>query len=365
MPRSKKKAKTGGGGGVVTSHSNPLLEEQRAFLHGSVLRSELEREAFFDANVVSPTRRAELWAVQATLGERLINQYAWATPNREAIRILQHFSPIVEVGCGANAYWCRQMQAAGVDCRGYDVAPDRGGLVPQEDEEEQTVKQSHKRPLTNFCVRKGGPDVLTRHSDRTLFLCYPDEGHIGTDGADEESREDTVMAFSMAAQCLQYYKGAYVIHVGELLATGSCLAQNDQAPWGRSSSAEFQERLATEFHCVLCLELPNWLHTRDRLTVWKRSKTTTIVFAADEDDDDDDSDEEVEYRHIPVEERLPVNLAAPYLQHLLETTTDNNKERTANIVETKGDTKPSVVDDTKGELARKESKPKTRKKSDI
>jgi hypothetical protein len=46
------------------------------------------------------------------------------------------------------------------------------------------------------------------------------------------------------------------------------------------------------------------------------------VFAADDDDDEDgdgedQEDEEVQYRHIPVEERLPTDLAAPCLQHLL------------------------------------------------
>ena len=363
MPRSRKKTKIGGGGVAATtsSRSNPLLEEQRAFL-GSTLMCDPERESFFDPNAVSPTRRAEIWAAQAALGEQLINQYAWATPSEPAIRILKYFSPIVEMGCGANAYWCRQMQAAGVDCLGYDVAPDRGGLVPQDDDEVDPIKQNRKQAVTNFRVRTGGPDVLTRHSDRTLFLCYPDEGEICTE-AQEESREDPNIVSSMAAECLQHYKGDYVIHVGELLATGSCLAQNDQSPWGRSSSAEFQERLATEFHCVLCLELPNWLHTRDRLTVWKRSKTTTIVFAGD-DDDDDDSDEEVEYRHIPVEERLPVNLAAPFLQHLFEATTDDVKEHATKNVEKNGDTK-TTIDDAKAKLEGKEPEPSVRENSMI
>ena len=320
MPRSRKKSKPGRvAGNSSRISSNPLLDEQRAFLYaGSV--SEPERESFFDHDAVTSTRRAEIWAAQAALGESLINRYAWATPNEQAMRILKHFSPIVEVGCGANAYWCRQMQSAGVDCLGYDVAPNRGGHVPQE-EDEMTHKR--KQIQTNFRVRKGGPEVLTQLSDRALFLCYPDEEQTPTQ-APEETEEEPI-AFSMAAECLKHYRGDYVIHVGELLATGSCLAQNDQAPWGRSSSAEFQERLATEFHCLLCIQLPNWLHTKDRLTVWKRSKTTIIVFAAD-DDDDDDSDEEVEYRHIPLDERLPVDLAAPCLQHLLVAANHTNDE---------------------------------------
>jgi len=298
-----------------STKKNPLLEEQRAFFR--VATSQTERESFFDADAVTPARRAELWAAQADLGERLINQYAWATPDVRALRILQQFAPIVEVGCGANAYWCRQMEAAGVDCLGYDASPDRGGTILTEDDGHQSNKQTNPPRQSVFRVRKGGPEVLSRHADRTLFLCYPDEEQ--TSIQQQEEQDDVPVNTSMAADCLKYYTGDCIIHVGEMLATGGALAQNDQAPWGRSSSAEFQERLAAEFHCVLCVELPNWLHTMDRLTVWKRSKTTTIVFAADEDEDE--SDEEVEYRHIPVEERLPVNIAAPYLQHLLVTTT--------------------------------------------
>jgi hypothetical protein len=90
----------------------------------------------------------------------------------------------------------------------------------------------------------------------------------------------------------------------------------EQTPWGRSSSSDFQQRLASEFHCILKVELPNWLHVRDTISVWKRSAKSTIIFAADSEEEDDE-DEEIEYRHIPVNERLPMNLAAPCCTHLL------------------------------------------------
>ena len=38
--------------------------------------------------------------------------------------------------------------------------------------------------------------------DRNLFLCYPDEGE------------------SVGMQCLENFRGEYIIHVGELMVTG-------------------------------------------------------------------------------------------------------------------------------------------------
>ena len=117
--------------------------------------------------------------------------------------------------------------------------------------------------------------------------------------------------------------------------------------YGRTSSIQFQEYLFTNFHCILQYKLSlNWLHTNnDYLTVWKRSTNiTTIVYsnsenensenneknadddarnntnendANDADEEEEEEEEEVQYRHIPVEERLPMmNIAAPCVQHL-------------------------------------------------
>jgi hypothetical protein len=137
----------------------------------------------------------------------------------------------------------------------------------------------------------------------------------------------------MAATCLEHYQGEIFIHVGELF--GDTSLSLEQAPWGRSSSPEFQDRLFTEYHLLLRARLPNWLHTVDTLTVWKRSPSTTIVYVAEDDDkkDDEDGEEgevEVEYRHIPVEERLPVDIAAPCVQHLLAAEMPDEREATTN-----------------------------------
>jgi hypothetical protein len=276
---------------------NPLLEQQQAYL---ATLSQHERNNFFSNTKLDAERRAEMWMDQADLGEALVNQYSWATPDDRAIRVLAHFSPLVEIGCGANAYWCKAMKVAGIDVVGYDVQPNDGGKIDK----------THKGNV-GFAVKQGGPEVLAHFKDRTLFLCYPDEDVSNEKQRTENEDEDESTATSMAAACLEHFKGEYVVHVGELYGDTPSM---EQAPWGRSSGAEFQERLASEYHCLLKASLTNWLHVRDTISVWKRSETCSIVFAAD---DDDDEEEEMAYKHIPVNERLPTDLAAPCLQHLL------------------------------------------------
>lgn len=222
----------------------------------------------------------------------MVNQYAWATPSPHALKILKEFSPIVEVGCGANAYWASCMKEAGIDVVAFDMKVDTGGKIKPNHSEGKDQGSA-----SNSFVQQGGPTSLKKHKDRALFLCYPDEDGEG-----------------MGEQCLEHYAGKYVIHVGESFLDANL--SMDQAPWGRSSSSEFQTRLAAEYHCILKVELPSWLHVRDSISVWKRSQTSTIVFGADSDEEDEE-EEEVEYRHIPCSERLPINIAAPCCAHLL------------------------------------------------
>lgn len=296
MAKKAKKAKT--------SSSNPLLEQQLTYLQ---TLTENERNNFFSNDLVDPERRAQIWMDQADLGSNLVDQCSWATPDERALRILKKFSPIVEVGCGANAYWCRAMKAAGVDVIGYDMKPKEGGKI-------ETSNHNNVDPrINNFTVMTGGPEVLAKEhlKNRTLFLCYPDEETLETTDDDDEDDEDKE-AQSLGSACLEHFQGKYVIHVGELY--GETLSM-DQAPWGRSSGPEFQQRLASEYHCLLKAKLTNWLHVRDTISVWKRSEICPIVFDAEGEDDDE---EEVEYRHIPKDEILPLDLAAPCLSYLLE-----------------------------------------------
>lgn len=301
--------------------SNLLLSKQSKFL-SSVPRK--ARHHFFSEKHVDAETRGDIWMRQADLGEELVDRYAWATPDDRALGILRHFSPIVEIGCGANAYWARLMHSAGIDVVAYDLAVEDGGHI-QKKEKKSSKKRKNSTCSNNdggetdgkhFAVRKGGPDVLSSDAmrSRALFLCYPDEDdqHVDAAAGQDDDDEDKLPPLSMGAACLEHYQGDIVIHVGEL--HGDTLSM-DQAPWGRSSAPEFQQRLTAEYHCLLKAALPNWLHVRDTISVWKRSQTCTMVFEGDEEDDE--SDEEIEYKYIPPKERLPQDVAAPCLQHLL------------------------------------------------
>ena len=330
-----------------TKSSNPLEYKLEAFL--ATVPSP-EREHFFYESHVEPERRAELWAQQAEIGEELVDIYSWAIPNERAMSILMHFAPLVEVGCGANAYWCQQMKRAGIDIVGFDINPKSGGKIGGKS----------KGKGNSFSTQKGGPEVLAYSSNkhRNLFLCYPDEN----DNADGEEQEED---FSLGLACLEHFQGDYVIHVGEIY--GDTLSVH-QAPWGRSSSPYFQQRLATEFHCVLQVPLPNWIHVRDTLTVWKRSILCTLVFAVD-DEDDDESNEEVSYRYVPPEETLPNVRVAPFLLHLLKNEKTNGSGelpiKTGNAPHLKSETKKgdNTTDDSEGErMSTQSSTTKSKKK---
>ena len=144
---------------------------------------------------------------------------------------------------------------------------------------------------------------------RALFLCYPDDRYYNADERTEVNEEDT-----LGSICLEHFKGDIVIHVGELF---SDTLSFDQSPWGRSSGSLFQQRLVSEYHCVLKAKLQSWLHVRDTISVWKRSQLCSIVFQSDETDGVDD-EEEVQYKYIPKDELLPMDVAAPFLKHLLK-----------------------------------------------
>ncbi|KAL7447585.1 hypothetical protein ACHAXS_007900 [Conticribra weissflogii] len=269
-----------------SSNSNPLQTRQQTFLNSL---SPTLRHRFFspDTRTITPAQRAAIWEKQAELGERLVDRYAWATPDDRALEVFRHFGPIVEVGCGANAYWARWMnREGGVDVLALDVSLDAGGkigllsdgneedgneeedgkkkmekkkkksdLKEKSDDENENEKRHVKLKRDGLEIRHGGPEMLSsdpqiRDSGRTLFLCYPDEeddqpppkhDDDDDDDDDDDNHDDEGLAqpTSMAASCLEHFSGDTIIHVGELYGDTLSL---EQAPWGRSSSREFQER---------------------------------------------------------------------------------------------------------------------------
>ena len=350
---------------------NPSQEKLQAFLSSL---TKAERDSFFSEFHVAPERRAKIWMQQADVGEDVVNRCSWAVPNETCIQILDYFGPIVEIGCGANAYWCRQMKQAGVDVIGYDLAPSKGGRIHQTTASEKKTKKQQSASssssvnssdnsdpaTTDFVVRQGGPEALSQHEDRTLFLCYPDENNeeVEKDGEGGEP-------MPLAQACLHFYKGKHVIHVGEIYGDTLSL---DQGPWGRSTSPQSQQQLAAEFHCILKVSVPGWLHVRDSLTVWKRSEVCTMVFATEKDQDnesdeeeDDDDEEEVNYRYIPQEERLPQDFAVPYLRHLIRATEasflSSPIESPSTVLRRTSTSKPKATKNSQASLAARPTSP--------
>jgi len=245
-----------------------------------------------------------------------VDKYAWATPDARAMRIIRHFLPIVEMATGRNGYWANTMAKAGIDVIAYDVDTDGGGTIAKTKTDADGTAAADNTSSHVVAIRQGGPECLKEHSDRALFLCYPDEDFYSLPEPSSSKENAHNAPQSLSSACLEHYSGNTVIHVGELY--GDTLSQ-PQSPWGRSSGSEFQERLACEYHCLLKVALTNWVHVRDTLSVWKRSETSCIVFRADSDDEEGgEEEEEVEYKHVPEDERLPVDIAAPCVAHLLQ-----------------------------------------------
>jgi len=235
---------------------------------------------------ISEDQRAELFDELGAVGDSLVERYAWAIPDDRALRILRHFAPLVEIGAGSG-YWAALLQAQGVNVIPFDA------VVPEEG---------------HTAVRRGGAEVLStpEAAGRTLFLCYPDESG------------------KLAQDCLNRFTGTTIVHVGELISDGTLSLE--QAPWGRTSHKDFQVKLMSSFHCILRAQLHAYPTGRDSISVWRRSTTCPVWMPGDEDDDEQDDEEEggeaaqceVQWwRHIPKQERLPVDAAAPCCSHLL------------------------------------------------
>jgi SEC-C motif len=153
--------------------------------------------------------------------------YAWAIPNPEAIDTLVKHSPLIEIGAG-RGYWAALAAAQGADIIAFDPnPPDRDG-----------INSWHRQPGMFFNVARADLEIVSRHPDRTLFLCWPP---FNSDAA---------------LRTLRNYKGKTVIYVGDE---------------GRDAGTpQFCAELAKYFTRVQVVEIPRWPGINDRLEVWRR-----------------------------------------------------------------------------------------------
>ena len=167
------------------------------------------------------------------IGSALCERFAWAIPDNKALRIISTFSKkIIEIGCG-KGYWLSLLQKS----KQYEMESCVGV-------DKYAIEDPHIET-----VIKGTPSILQnkKYKEHTLLLCYPDQG------------ED------VSAQCLEYYDGNIIIHIGELCMThNSTKVMGTQAPFGRTTSSEFQVTLMAEWHMLLSYKLESFPFANDR-----------------------------------------------------------------------------------------------------
>jgi len=161
-----------------------------------------------------------------------VKKYSWAVPTIGALRAITAYDPIVEMGAGTG-YWAYLLQHIGCNIIAYDKNP------PDQFHSLSDLNPWHGN-ITYTEVKKGTPEILTSHSDRTLFLCWPPYDN------------------SMACQCLHYWEGEYLVYIGE-----DC--------GGVTGNDEFYETLDKKFSLIKVVDIPQWLGIHDRMTIWSRT----------------------------------------------------------------------------------------------
>jgi hypothetical protein len=150
--------------------------------------------------------------------EELVDEYAWAIPNRPAIEMIVDHDPVLEVGAGTG-YWAWCVRQAGGDILPTDLnAPFDDEWVP--------VWEAR------------GQEVVLDYPDWTLLLVWP-------------PRQEFV-----ATETLGRYEGDTIIYIGE--GRGGCTATD-----------RFHEMLHEEWIRAEVVDIPTYLGLRDRLEVWR------------------------------------------------------------------------------------------------
>src|SRR5947207_7583559 len=147
------------------------------------------------------------WIVKhAETREKCCKTYAWAIASPVSVAfVARHVDPCaIEIGAGTG-YWAWQLSQHGIDILAYDIAPP--DKIPNDYFTPRMERPSTTLVKTWHPVQQGGPEVLTEHPDRTLFLCWPP------------------YASDFAHQCLNAYQGQRFVFIGE--PYGGCTGDKD------------------------------------------------------------------------------------------------------------------------------------------
>jgi len=154
--------------------------------------------------------------------ETLVQKYAWAVPNEEAIKAIKALgTAVVEIGAGSG-YWARVLSEAGIQVKAFDNFTWTDGFSQYW-----------------FEIEKGSIEKATEHSDKALMLCWPNY--------DEPFAYNALKAFA----------GDTFIYIGE--GSGGCTGDD-----------KFHDLLHSEWKEVETVSLPQWCGIHDYLSIWKR-----------------------------------------------------------------------------------------------
>ena len=179
--------------------------------------------------------------------------YAFATPSIDALKKLSSFSSIIEIGSGTG-YWAHlineyhQNNQLNTNKKQHDI----NNLIKvyaYDKNPPSLLKHSkhndyHGQSKSWTEVKVGGPEVISKYPNATLFLCYPPPDN------------------DMALLALRSYKGDTIAYVGEIQ--------------GDTGSKSFENELFKYFHCEEVIKLPNWGDTCYSLMIWKRKNRDNI-----------------------------------------------------------------------------------------
>jgi hypothetical protein len=115
----------------------------------------------------------------------LAQRFAYVLPQQHLLEVINSYSPLVEIGAGTG-YWAYLLSLMGADVIAYDIAP-LGGIRPNR-------YHADVRPWSE--VRDGDIDAVSKHKERSLFLCWPPR-------------------FSKLWESIRFYKGQFVLYVGD------------------------------------------------------------------------------------------------------------------------------------------------------
>lgn len=155
----------------------------------------------------------------------IVNRFAWAVPNDDAIEELVKLSPLIEIGAGSG-YWAKLLSEKGGQVAAFD------DFSWHKDGKQHFEKQW-------FEVQNGDERKILDFPKETLFLCFPPKNS------------------PLASHALALYKGNTLAYVGEPRG-------------GTTADDAFFDALEKDYILVRQISIPNWPGYNDRLQIFQR-----------------------------------------------------------------------------------------------